>query len=121
MGFTSGFFGGITLTTSILYLTLSLHQRNRLSQSTYLRSSAQTLNAIVEPLPILPPPPIRIERTDMVETAKDKWNQEIEGAVKWAQGLDWRRVREGMESRVAGVWGRGAEGMREGVQKVEER
>lgn len=34
-----------------------------------------------------------------METWKDRWNGEVEGAVRWVQRFDWRRVREGLEGR----------------------
>jgi MICOS complex subunit MIC12 len=35
--------------------------------------------------------------------AKDRWNRELEGAVRWVYGTDWRRVREMAEDRVGGL------------------
>jgi altered-inheritance-of-mitochondria protein 5 len=32
--------------------------------------------------------------------AKDRWNREVEGAVRWLEEVDWRRVRERVEERV---------------------
>lgn len=32
-------------------------------------------------------------------------------------GVDWRGVREEVEERVAGVWGRAMQGTREGVEE----
>ena len=45
-----------------------------------------------------------------METWKDGWNREVEGAVRWCQGFDWRGVREGVEGR--------ARGWREGERRV---
>lgn len=42
----------------------------------------------------------------MVERWKDMWNRDVEGAVRWVQGVDMRMVREGVEGRLRG-WGGG--------------
>ena len=34
---------------------------------------------------------------------KDRWNSEIEGAVRWVQDVRWGQVRRGVEERVRGV------------------
>ncbi|KAI9678137.1 MAG: hypothetical protein M1817_006081 [Caeruleum heppii] len=115
MGFTTGLFGGITLTTSILYLSLSLHQRNRAVQSLYLRQQAHILTSLVEE----PSPASAVrsrvdhdEREDdprrpresLVEAVKDRWNDEVESAVKWVYNVDWASVRVGVEGAVAEAW-----------------
>ncbi|KAF2461534.1 hypothetical protein BDY21DRAFT_89447 [Lineolata rhizophorae] len=105
MGFTTGFLGGFTLTTSLLYLTIALHRNNRVSQALALRQSSQTLNDIVEPPPALPPPPsARVARPSLVETAKDKWNAEVETLVRKVYDTDWNQVREQAEDNVGAVW-----------------
>ena len=40
----------------------------------------------------------------MVETAKDRWNGEVEGLVRRVQGVDWRSAREGLEDRLTSAW-----------------
>ena len=35
---------------------------------------------------------------------KDRWNEEVEGAVRWVQGVNWGSVREAVERRGRGVW-----------------
>ena len=42
----------------------------------------------------------------MVETARDRWNGEVEGLVRRVQGVDWRSVREGLEDRLMSAWGK---------------
>lgn len=42
----------------------------------------------------------------MVETAKDRWNGELEGLVRRVQTTDWRAEREQWEDRLGKVWGR---------------
>lgn len=47
------------------------------------------------------------KRAHFVETAKDKWNHEIENAVRWAQSTDWDEVRETAEDATARLLGLG--------------
>ncbi|KAK0613494.1 hypothetical protein B0T14DRAFT_569531 [Immersiella caudata] len=118
MGFLTGATGGITLTLGLTYLALSTHQRNRQSQSDILRAQTRVLSALSQD-PSLPRhaptsetdalyPPSRAElaareRTHFLETAKDRWNSEIEGAVRWVQNKDWVSVREDAEERLLGA------------------
>uniref|UniRef100_L2GB15 MICOS complex subunit MIC12 n=1 Tax=Colletotrichum fructicola (strain Nara gc5) TaxID=1213859 RepID=L2GB15_COLFN len=86
MGFTTGFTGGVTLTLGVAYLTVLAHQRNREAQSHILRSQNH-------------------DRENLVESAKYRWNKEVENAVRWAQRTDWAEVRETLEGNVARLWG----------------
>ncbi|KAI1762212.1 hypothetical protein GGR53DRAFT_502612 [Hypoxylon sp. FL1150] len=121
MGFTTGFTGGVTLTLSVAYLTVLAHQRHREHQAAILRQQTRVLSAIIDPLP--PPlPPTRSEvaaseREHLIEKAKDRWNSEIEGAVRWAQAKDWEEVREGVETAVARLW---AKGFGKSIDKLEQ-
>ncbi|KAM4065408.1 altered inheritance of mitochondria 5 domain-containing protein [Hirsutella rhossiliensis] len=108
MGFATGFTGGVTLTLSLAYLSVLAHQRNREEQSRSLRAQALTLQSIVSPIP-QPLPPSRAEvaaaqRAASIESAKDRWNDEVENAVRWMQKTDWTGIREGLEARVATLW-----------------
>jgi len=125
MGFTTGFTGGVTLTLGVAYLTVLAHERNRQAQAQALRSQARVLNGLLEPTP-LPPPQSRAElareeRSTVVETAKDRWNAEIENAVRWVQRTDWNEVREGMEGAVSRLLGTGLEKSREGIEDAEKK
>ncbi|KAI1499867.1 hypothetical protein F5X99DRAFT_388490 [Biscogniauxia marginata] len=110
MGFTTGFTGGVTLTLSIAYLSILAHQRSREYQASVLRQQTRTLSAIVDPLPpVLPPTRAELaaaERANLIESAKDRWNAEVEGAVRWAQTKDWVEVREGVEIALGRLWSR---------------
>ncbi|KAJ9642515.1 hypothetical protein H2199_004896 [Coniosporium tulheliwenetii] len=106
MGFATGFIGGLTLTTSVLYLSVYIHRQNRLNQSLYLRQSHLILTSLIEPPPPSTPPRAREARPSLVETVKDRWNGEIEGLVRRALSVDWNGVREGMERAVARGWGK---------------
>jgi altered-inheritance-of-mitochondria protein 5 len=113
----------VTLTLGVAYLTVLAHERNRQAQAQALRSQARVLNGLLEPVP-LPPPQSRAElareeRSTLVETAKDRWNAEVENAVRWIQRTDWNEVREGMEGAVARLLGTGLEKSREGIEEVE--
>ncbi|KAH8671408.1 hypothetical protein BX600DRAFT_434516 [Xylariales sp. PMI_506] len=108
MGFTTGFTGGVTLTLSIAYLTVLAHQRNRERQSGILRANNYVVSGLTDPLPPVVPPTrseiAAVQRAHFVETAKDKWNAEIEGAVRKVQETDWVEVREGVETALGRLW-----------------
>ncbi|KAI1336753.1 hypothetical protein F5Y15DRAFT_393047 [Xylariaceae sp. FL0016] len=108
MGFTSGFTGGVTLTLGVAYLTVLAHQRNREQQAAVLRRQTLLLSGLYDPLPpVLPPTRTEMaakERAQVIETAKDRWNSEVEGAVRWAQNNDWEGVRLGFERTLAQLW-----------------
>ncbi|KAF2662337.1 hypothetical protein K491DRAFT_710276 [Lophiostoma macrostomum CBS 122681] len=110
MGFTTGFLGGVTLTSSILYLTLSLHQQNRATQAALLRQQRAVLTNVVVPPPPGPEPEPKEVEVGLVEMAKDRWNRELEGVVRRVYETDWRRVRERAEDRVGGLVGSVREG-----------
>lgn len=126
MGFTTGFVritrphqstknlanfsqtGGVALTLSIAYLSVLTHQRNREAQGAALRAQALTLQSLVDPIPE-PLPPTRSEiasaqRHTSLEVAKDRWNNEVEHAVRWAQTTDWTEVRENAERGASRLW-----------------
>ncbi|KAF4462387.1 hypothetical protein FALBO_10794 [Fusarium albosuccineum] len=110
MGFTTGFTGGVTLTLSLAYLSVLAHQRTREQQGQALRSQALALQALVDPLPPLPPPTrsevATAQRAKAVEVAKDRWNTEVENAVRWVQHTDWVQVREDFEDSASRLWRR---------------
>ncbi|PON23497.1 hypothetical protein TGAM01_v207731 [Trichoderma gamsii] len=105
MGFATGFTGGVTLTLSLAYLSVLAHQRNREAQSRSIRTQTLMIQHLIDPIP-QPLPPTRSEvaaaqREAAVEVAKNRWNSEVENAVRWVQHTDWDEVREGLESRIA--------------------
>ncbi|KAM0715471.1 hypothetical protein Q7P37_008969 [Cladosporium fusiforme] len=104
MGFTTGLLGGFTLTTTIIYLSLNLHARNRLQQSALLHQQAILLNGITEPETVQPPPINREVRQGLLETAKDRWNAELEKNVRQLQTADWTSARLRLEEKVSAVW-----------------
>ncbi|KAI0811995.1 hypothetical protein GGR55DRAFT_639957 [Xylaria sp. FL0064] len=124
MGFTTGFTGGVTLTLGVAYLTLLAHQRNREHQAAILRQQTYLLSGVIDPLPpVLPPTRLEAavaERAHFTETLKDRWNAEIEHAVRWAQTKDWSEVREGVETAISRLWARGLGELREEPEKGEE-
>lgn len=125
MGFTNGFTGGVSLTLGLAYLTVLAHERNRRAQAEALRSQSRVLTTLLEPTP-LPPPQSRAElareeRNSLTETLKDRWNEEVENAVRRVQKTDWNEVREGMEGAVARLFGGGLQKSREGIEEVEKQ
>ncbi|KAI1207248.1 uncharacterized protein F4807DRAFT_436335 [Annulohypoxylon truncatum] len=121
MGFTTGFTGGVTLTLSIAYLTVLAHQRSREHQAAVLRQQTFLVSSIIDPLPpALPPTRSEIaasERARFTEKAKDRWNAEIEGAVRWAQSKNWDEVREDAEAALARIWAKAFSEAQEQVEK----
>ncbi|KAF2256637.1 hypothetical protein BU26DRAFT_545920 [Trematosphaeria pertusa] len=103
MGFTTGFLGGFTLTSAALYLTISLHTKNRLTQAALLRQQRNVLLNFVEPKPAEPEPLPREVPAGLMEMAKDRWNRSLEEGVRKVYETDWRRVREDAEDRVSAV------------------
>lgn len=41
-----------------------------------------------------------------VQRAKDRWNAEVEGVVRWASTKDWTAAREDAEFAAANIWAR---------------
>ncbi|WPH00930.1 Hypothetical protein R9X50_00376400 [Acrodontium crateriforme] len=113
MGFTMGLLGGFTLTTSLLYLSVQLHTRNRLYQSALLTQQSLVLENVVDPLPTPHAPVNRQIRLGAWETAKDRWNQELESNVKKLQNTDWSAVGERVEESISSVWRRAFQGTRD--------
>lgn len=114
----------MTVTLGLAYLTVLAHERNRQSQALYLRSQSQLLNSLVDPVPVQQPTRAEIarhSRETFVETAKDRWNGEIENAIRWVQTADWNGVREGMEGAVARMLGLGLEKSRKGIEDAESK
>lgn len=103
--------GGVTLTLGLAYLAILTHQRNRQAQSDILRAQQSVLTSLIHD-PSLPRPPpttpyaglLTREQPDhhFVETAKSKWNEEIENAVRWAQTKDWEATRVWVEDLIFG-------------------
>ena len=45
-----------------------------------------------------------------MERWKEMWNRDVEGAVRWVQGVDLSGVREGVQGRLR-AWGGGERGV----------
>lgn len=115
----------MTVTLGLAYLAVYTHEQTRRAQAQQLRTQAFLLNGILEPTP-LPPPQSRAElareeRSSLVETAKDRWNSEVEHAVRYVQRTDWAEVSEGMQGAVARLLGGGLQKSREGIEEVEKQ
>ncbi|KAK3075269.1 hypothetical protein LTR53_001547 [Teratosphaeriaceae sp. CCFEE 6253] len=118
MGFTTGLLGGLTLTTALLHLSLSLHARNRVAQSALLHQQSLILHNIVEPAPPLPPAAPREVRAGVFETMKDRWNSELERNVRELQTTDWNGVRDQLEEGASKLWRRAFAKTRESVAEA---
>ncbi|GAB7342117.1 hypothetical protein MBLNU457_g0388t2 [Dothideomycetes sp. NU457] len=121
MGFTTGFIGGATLTTFVVYLSLNLHERNRIYQANLLRQQTLVLNRIVYPQPPIAPPTSREERASLSERLKDRWNEELETNLRKLYNVNWAGLRENVEDRVAGLWGGALSQGREGAEIAGEK
>ncbi|KAI9754726.1 MAG: hypothetical protein M4579_004573 [Chaenotheca gracillima] len=113
MGFTTGFIGGITLTTTILYLSISAHRHNRTVQAHALRQQSTLLNSIFEPPAPITPEQRRPRKISFAETLKDRWNEEIEGLVRSIQRTDWGAVRGDAENAAGRIWTSARDKLRE--------
>ncbi|GAB7348297.1 hypothetical protein MBLNU459_g6277t1 [Dothideomycetes sp. NU459] len=114
MGFTTGFIGGVALTSTLFYLSLNLHQRNRQYQSALLRQQSLVLDGAVSSRAAPPPPPpAREARAGLAERIKDRWNAELEANVRKLQRLDWDGLRAAAEEAVGSAWSRGVGAARE--------
>lgn len=98
------------MTLSLAYLAVLTHQRNRQAQSDILRAQNSVLSALAHDPASSPASPTTLSPFTapdhhIVETAKSRWNAEIESAVRWAQTTDWDEVREDAEGVLARLWG----------------
>ncbi|KAK5127300.1 hypothetical protein LTR08_004438 [Meristemomyces frigidus] len=111
--------GGFTLTTTLIYTSLLIHNHNRLRQATLLRQQHLLLNNVVEPQPLLPPPTTReVRDAGLWARSKGRWNTELEANVKKVQAVDWEGVVGSVEEGVSDLWRRAFKGGREGVEKA---
>jgi altered-inheritance-of-mitochondria protein 5 len=64
-------------------------------------------------------PPINREvRIGLLETAKDRWNAELEKNVRTLQAADWTSARLSLEGKVSELWSKAFQKGREGVVEV---
>ncbi|KAG9898471.1 hypothetical protein KCU98_g8070, partial [Aureobasidium melanogenum] len=107
MGFTTGFIGGIALTSSLFYISLNLHERNRLYQSSLLRQQSSLLRNITDPQPKEPSQTARHLVPGLADRLKYRWNTELEAAVRRIQHFDWDQWRKEAEDKVSAVFSKG--------------
>lgn len=128
MGFTTGLTAGVTATLGLTYLALLTHERQRAAQGAHLQSQASLLDSLLLSSPYDPAefpdsyssePAVR--RLTLAETAKLRWNQEIQAAVRAVQNADWEQVREGLEGAVGRVWANGLSKGQAGIEQAEEK
>ncbi|PHH80818.1 hypothetical protein CDD80_6908 [Ophiocordyceps camponoti-rufipedis] len=122
MGFITGFTGGVALTLSLAYISIAELQRKRETQSRLLREQKWMIQNITDPddnarqwqQP-------RSTTVSIEQLAKDRWNQEIERAVRWAQKTNWTAIGQGLERRVAALWAEhGEERLADGEARARE-
>ncbi|PGH15799.1 hypothetical protein AJ79_02180 [Helicocarpus griseus UAMH5409] len=134
MGFLAGFLTGISLTTTTAYLTVHLLHSARAHQHALLREQIDTINSIA-----LPATTTRLtrrstddaavaavlarqgyyprrERPELMDLVRERWNREVEGAVRRAMEGGLAGFLEGAE----GVVKDGLEDVRRGVEGVRE-
>ncbi|KAF1809948.1 hypothetical protein P152DRAFT_484286 [Eremomyces bilateralis CBS 781.70] len=122
MGFTTGFLSGITITTSLLYLTVLSQNSTRATQRTLLSQQRALLTQTYDPVPSLPEPRAHTENAGLSEMAKDRWNADVERLARWASNINWDEVRERVEVGAGNVWRKvreAGEPMRERVENAE--
>lgn len=125
----------MTLVLGISYLSLQAHRRTRERQAETLRANTYILNSLSYIPATAPPPKTVAEELALLEQqqellaraeakrrnlsasnegffdkAKDRWNAEIEGAVRWAANKDWVAVREDAEVAASRLWARASGG-----------
>ncbi|KAF8252822.1 hypothetical protein K440DRAFT_644968 [Wilcoxina mikolae CBS 423.85] len=99
----AGFVGGTVLTSATVYLAVA-EIRNRTHYNSHkLRESRERLEALRKPATIPENPKPYIARPSLTETMKDRWNDELEGIWRWAQGLDSVKIREGLEEKTGNI------------------
>jgi altered-inheritance-of-mitochondria protein 5 len=99
--------GGIALTSSLFYISLNLHERNRLYQSSLLRQQSNLLRNITDPQPKEPSHTARHLVPGLADRLKYRWNTELEAAVRNIQHFDWDQWRRGAEDKVSSVFSKG--------------
>jgi len=86
-----------------MYLaTSSLRERTARNSHT-LQECRSRLEALQKPAAIPGTPRPYVARPSIVETIKDRWNEELEGIWRWATGLDQVKIRECVEETVGNV------------------
>ncbi|KAL1985100.1 hypothetical protein VTN96DRAFT_8229 [Rasamsonia emersonii] len=105
MGFMAGFFGGFTLTTSVLYLSLQVHRANRLQQRNAIREQTEIINDLASPLGAYyrrfapenqrkTRAEERLTRPSREDLLKHQWNKEVETLARKALAVRWEDVQE---------------------------
>jgi altered-inheritance-of-mitochondria protein 5 len=135
MGFTTGFTGGVVLTLGVTYLALRAHQQNRETQSEIIRAQTALLDSTMpratrrrfmteqehqRQLQQTLAESGRRREPHLVETAKERWNREIESFAHWLQHADWVSTREAIEENVSRTFTElgGDEKVAQGKEKV---
>lgn len=88
------------------YLSARRIQEDTRANSLLLRESRDVLESAL--LPPQAPKKVEphVERPSIVETMKDKWNEEVENSIRFVQSIDWNYTRERAEIYAEGLWDR---------------
>jgi hypothetical protein len=60
------------------------------------------MNSIIDPniIPEEDVPRLVARRTNRTEAWKDRWNTDVEAAVRWCQNIKWDNIRAGAEGKI---------------------
>ncbi|KAJ5527846.1 hypothetical protein N7513_012005 [Penicillium frequentans] len=108
MGFFAGFCSGFALTSSVLFITITIHRTNRLEQRRAIREQVDQINWIAAsagaydrrfaPQDVPRRLEDRLHKNDeeitMKEVLKHRWNQEVEKLARKAHETRWEDVRD---------------------------
>ncbi|OKL58959.1 hypothetical protein UA08_05521 [Talaromyces atroroseus] len=105
MGFFAGFFGGFTLTASVLYLSVQVHRSTRLAQRDAIREQVEILNDISSPLgayirrfaqedPSKPSVAAQPTKPSAEDLLKQQWNKEVKALARKTVNLRWEDVTD---------------------------
>lgn len=89
--------GGTVLSASTLYLGVAELRARTAHNSAALRDARARLDALRRPAVLAGNPRPYVARPSLAHTLKDRWNAEVEAMYRWAEALDWVRIRERVE------------------------
>ncbi|KAJ5369645.1 hypothetical protein N7509_014257 [Penicillium cosmopolitanum] len=117
MGFFTGFISGFALTTSALYITVTIHRTNRLEQRRVIRDQVEQINWLARstgaydrrnlpediPRTLEDRFPPREGPITIKEVLKHRWNTEVEKLARKAHETRWEDVRDATAEGWRGV------------------
>ncbi|KAJ5880653.1 uncharacterized protein N7473_011706 [Penicillium subrubescens] len=108
MNFVSGFFSGFALTTSVLYITITVHRATRLEQRRQIREQVDQINWLAasagaydrrffpehKPRSLEERKSQKEDQITLKDVLKHRWNQEVGNFARNAHGNRWESVKE---------------------------